>query len=127
MPKHYVILLANTKITPEHHELSAAQLLAQYFKADVKFVARSNNKTPDFVIDGVKWELKSPTGKGKHNVQHQFKAAAKQASNMVFDARRSKIHMTKLRNEVARQFKYTKAVKRLVLISKNESIIELSK
>jgi hypothetical protein len=127
MANHRVIIPTNLKPSPARYEISAATLLADYFKTDVEFVLRSNQKTPDFLIDGVKWELKSPTGTGKYNVQHQIKAAAKQSSNVVFDARRSKMHMAKIRNEVERNFKYSKAVKRLVLIDKNKSLVELSK
>ncbi|HSW99087.1 MAG TPA: hypothetical protein VLF71_04565 [Candidatus Saccharimonadales bacterium] len=79
------------------------------------------------IRNGVKWELKSPTGDGKYNVQHQIKAAAKQSANVIFDARRSKMHMAKIRNEVERQFGYTKPIKKLILIDKNKVIVELSK
>jgi hypothetical protein len=93
----------------------------------VEFVLRSNQKTPDFLIAGVKWELKSPTGTGKYNIQHQIKAAAKQSSNVVFDARRSRIHIARIRNELNHHFKHSKAVKRLILIDKNKNVVELSK
>jgi hypothetical protein len=115
MANYRVIIPTNLKPSPARYEISAATLLADYFKTDVEFVLRSNQKTPDFLIDGIKWELKSPTGTGKYNVQHQIKAAAKQSSSVVFDARRSKMHMAKIRNEVERNFKYSKTVKRLVL------------
>ena len=127
MAKHRIIIPTGLKPSTARYEISAAILLADYFGTDVEFVPRSNQKTPDFLIGGVKWEIKSPTGTGKYNVQHQIKAAAKQSGNVIFDSRRSKIHMTKLRNEVARQFKYSKAVKRLVLIDKNKTIFELSR
>lgn len=127
MAKYRVIIPVGIKPSPAHYEITAATLVANHFKADVEFILRSNQKTPDFLINGVKWELKSPTGDGKYNVQHQIKAAAKQSSNVIFDARRSKIHMTKLRNEVKRHFKYTKPVKRLILIDKNKAVVELAK
>jgi hypothetical protein len=127
MPKYRVIIPTSLKPSPSYYEVTAATLLADYFKADVEFVMRSNQKTPDFLINGVKWELKSPTGDGKYNVQHQLKAAAKQSVNVVFDARRSKMHMTKIRNEVERHFAYTKPIERLVLIGKNKAVVELSK
>lgn len=127
MAKYKVILPTILKPSPARYEVTAAQLLAEYFKADVEFIRRTNHKTPDFLISGVKWELKSPTGDGKYNVQHQIKAAAKQSSNLVFDARRSKMHMAKIRNEVQRHFRHTKPIKRLVLIEKTKKIIELSK
>ncbi len=127
MARYHVIIPTDLKPAPARYEITAATLLADYFKADVEFILRSNQKTPDFLISGVRWELKSPTGDGKYNVQHQIKAAAKQSTNMVFDARRSKMHMSKIRNEVERHFNYTKPIKRLVLIDKNKAIVELSK
>jgi hypothetical protein len=117
--KYHVIISTNLKPAPATYEITAVTLLAEHFKSDVEFVLRSNRKTPDFLINGVEWELKSPTGDGKYNVQHQIKAAAKQSANVVFDARRSKMHMTKIRNEVELNFGYTKPIKRLILIDKN--------
>lgn len=127
MAKYKVIIPVGLRPSPAYYEITAAQLVAEYFKADVEFVLRTNQKTPDFIIDAIKWELKSPTGNGKYNVQHQIKAAAKQSSNVIFDARRSKRHMTRLRNEVEHHFRHTKPVKRLILIEKSKTIVELSK
>lgn len=127
MAKYHVIIPTDLKPAPARYEITAAALLADYFKADVEFILRSNQKTPDFLINGVKWELKSPTGDGKYNVQHQIKAAAKQSANVIFDVRRSKMHMAKIRNEVERHFGYIKPIKRLILIDKNKVIVELSK
>lgn len=50
------------KSSPE--EMSAADILVDFFQANVKFVKRSTGKTPDFLIKGTYWELKSPTGSG---------------------------------------------------------------
>lgn len=127
MPKYKLIIPTGLRPSLASYELSAAELLAIHFKSDVEFIPRTNHKTPDFLIDGVKWELKSPTGSGKYNVQHQIKAAVKQSFNVIFDARRSKIRMTKLRNEVNRHFIYTNPVRRLVLVDKSKNVIELSK
>ena len=127
MPKYRIILPTNLRPSPARYELTAAQLLAEYFKTDVEFIIRSNHKTADFLIDGMRWELKSPTGTGKYNIQHQVKAAAKQSSNVIIDARRSKMHIIKLRNELKRQFTYTKPINRLILIEKDKKIIELSR
>jgi hypothetical protein len=127
MTKYKVIIPVDLKPSPARYELSAAQLLAYYFKSDVEFILRSNHKTPDFLIDDVEWELKSPTGTGKYNIQHQIKAGAKQSANIIFDARRSRMHITRIRNEVNHHFQHTKAVKRLLLIDKNKNIVGLKK
>jgi hypothetical protein len=127
MSKYKVIIPIDLKPSPAQYELSAAALLAHYFKSDVEFIPRSNHKTPDFLIKGVSWELKSPTGDGKYNIQHQIKSTAKQSCNVILDVRNSKMHMTKIRGDVQRHFKFTKAIKRLVLIDKSKRVVEISK
>jgi hypothetical protein len=115
--------------TPEKFELTAADILLGYFEYDLEFVLRKVNATPDFVINGVAWELKSPTGKGKRNVQHQFNRALKQSRNIIFDARQSKMDIRKIRNQLnyfTKKAKRSKAISRLLLINK-ESKIEVIK
>jgi hypothetical protein len=125
MAKYRVIIPIGLKPSPARYEISAAEILGGYFKADVEFVVRSNYKTPDFLIKDITWELKSPTGKGKHNIEHQMKAGTKQSGNIVLDARRSKLHISKIRNELSNQLLYRKSIKRLILIEKNKNVIEL--
>lgn len=127
MAKYKVIIPVGLKPFPARYEISAADLLANYFKADVEFIPRSNQKTPDFLMGGITWELKSPTGKGKNNIERQLQTGLKQSRNIILDARRSKIHISKIRNELNRQFKLTKSMKRLILIEKSKNIIELTK
>jgi len=38
---------------PSPTEMSAADILVDFFKADVKFIKRGTGKTPDFLIKGV--------------------------------------------------------------------------
>lgn len=127
MAKYHVIIPVDLKPSPAHYEITAAGLIANFFKADVKFVSRSNYKTPDFLIKGVTWELKSPTGNGKNNIERQLQSGLMQSKNIIFDARRSKIHISKIRNELNRQFKLTKSMKRLVLIEKNKNVMAVLK
>jgi hypothetical protein len=87
------------------------------------------NSTPDFAIDGVFWELKSPTGRGKQNIQHQLNNAIKQSENIILDARRSKIDIRKIRHQLnyfAKKAKSSKNIKKVLLINK-ESKIEVIK
>ena len=67
-----IIMPPGMKPRPEDHEIYVAGVLAVYFKADVEFIPRSNQRTPDFLIQGKVWELKSPTGTGKNNIQHFY-------------------------------------------------------
>lgn len=110
---------------PSPVEMSAADILVDFFKADVKFIKRGSGKTPDFLVKGAYWELKSPTGSGKHNIQHKIQDAANQSHNIVIDGRKSKLHPSKLRSEVQYQFNIIKKAKRLILINKSGKAVEI--
>ena len=111
---------------PTSKELSAAYILVEYFKTDLKFVVRTNGRTPDFLIDGKYWELKTPTGNGKYNLQHALRSAAGQSENIIIDARFSKIHISKIKNELSYQFRHSKNIKRLLLIDKQKNVVEIA-
>ncbi|MBQ3468043.1 hypothetical protein IJH19_00650 [Candidatus Saccharibacteria bacterium] len=85
--KYKIILPASSNTEPTEIEISAAKLLANYFRANVEFIPRTSTKTADFLIQNTVWELKSPTGKGKRNIQHQFSRAMLQSKNIIIDAR----------------------------------------
>ena len=126
--KEYSVIIPHSyKPPPSDDEISAADILVEFFKANVKFVRRSAGKTPDFLINGSYWELKSPTGSGKHNIQHKLQDAALQSCNVVLDGRKSKLHPDKLKNEVNHQFELIKKIKRLIFINKSGKAIELSR
>jgi len=128
MADYNVIIPADMKPKPEPHELSAATILAGFFEADVLFLRRIvNSKSADVLIRGTIWEIKSPTGKGKRNIQHTLSAAMKQSKCIVFDARRSKIHMAKITSELQRQFRLTASMERLLLIKKDKTVVEITR
>lgn len=108
---------------PEPQEISAVILLMKHFRSDISFISKRSSKTPDIIIGNIRWEIKSPTGKGKRNIQHQFQESLKQSVNIVFDARRSKIRIEKIRTEVTKQAKNDSRIKRLLLIEKTGKIV----
>ena len=120
-----VLIPASMHPPPRQHEIDVAIILAEQLKSDVEFVPTSNHNTPDFLINGVLWELKSPQGTGKNNIQRQLQYASHQSVNVIISANRSKMHYTKIRREVESQFKITKAVKRLLFVSKDKKVIEI--
>lgn len=58
MAKHHVIIPIDLRPSPAQYEITAAKLLGNHFKTYVEFILRSNHKTPDFLIKGVRWKLK---------------------------------------------------------------------
>ena len=119
-----VIIPSDVIPQPSDTEISAAYILSEFFDADVRFIPRANHKTPDFLIDGMKWELKSPKGTGKYNIQHCLQDALKQSTYVIIDARASKQHMEKIRHELEHQMKLTQKVDRLLLITNPEKLLK---
>ena len=86
--QYSVIIPANMYPLPSQREMSAAKLLCAYFQQNITIVIANNRKTPDFCIDGTLWELKTPTGNGKYNIQHLLHSAIQQSPNIIVDAMR---------------------------------------
>lgn len=123
MNKKSVIIPSNLLPKPADFEISAAMILARYFKHNVEFITRKSSMTPDVKIGNIEWEIKSPVGNGKHNIEHQLQRAMKQSKNIVFDARQSKIDIRKIRKDLMKQAILTRSLKRLLLIEKTGKIL----
>ena len=79
---------------PEKHELATAKYFSALGK-DIVFIAPSNIKEaykPDILMDGVGWEMKSPTGKSKRTIEKLYKHAAQQSKYIIFDLRRTNMN-----------------------------------
>ena len=122
--KYNIVIPENIYPRPNNREISAAYILAKYFKTNIEFIPRSNQRTPDFLINNLYWELKTPTGTGKYNLQHTLRSATKQSENIIIDARFSKMNISKIRNELNYQFKKSRNIKRLLLIDKQKRIVD---
>lgn len=126
MVKYKVIVQTDVLDVPRDHELSAALILANYFRADVMFLRPERKKTPDIDVDGVKWEIKSPTGNGKKTIDNNLRAAHRQSRNVVLDLRRAKLHQSKA---IARVNHYLAAgphkIQHLKVITKTQKVIDI--
>jgi len=113
-------------VFPELHELeTAAVFLAQGF--DVEFIVPSRtkgSKTPDVKIDGILWEIKSPTGSGKKTVEKQLQRAGKQSKNIILDGRRSKLEDDAFKKELHKKFALVRSIKRIIFIKKDDELID---
>lgn len=89
--KYQVILETSSKDRPRDFEISAALILAEYFSSDVMVLRPRYMKSPDLIINGEIWELKSPIGNSKNTIANNFKNARKQSTNIVIDLRRCKL------------------------------------
>lgn len=120
-----IIIPTNIKPRPERFEIEAASIVAEYLGADAVFIARDTSQTPDCKINGVEREIKSPLGKSKHTIETQLKRASKQATHVILDARRCKLHIAKIRHQLRHHGAIKKHIVRIILITKTESVEEM--
>ena len=123
--EHSVIVPSGVFPKPSKKELSAAYILSDFFETNVKFIPRDNCKTPDLLIDYTEWELKSPTGNGKRNLQHTINRAIKQSHYIIIDARFSKIHISQIESYLSNEIKRNRQIKRILVINKKKDVVEI--
>ena len=112
---------------PEKHELDTAR----YFAAlgyDIEFIPPSNIPTvhtPDIKMNGVEWEIKCPTGKGRNVISRNIKNAAKQSHHIIIDLRRISMIEDKCVLEIMRKFKHHQSIKQILVIKKDGELLEI--
>lgn len=84
-------------------------------------------KTGDFMMKGVVWEMKSPTGKSPRTMEHIFRKAAHQAHNLVIDLRRTKIPDKQAIASLTKVFDTSRSVQNLWIITKKLEIVRMRK
>ena len=125
--RYNVIVKTLPKDSPRNFEMSAALIIAEYFKSDIVFLRPIPLKSPDLNIRGEVWELKSPIGKSKNTIANNFKSARKQSINIVIDLRNCKLDE---RNAISRiKFAISKRRRRkgkVLVINKRGKVLDFS-
>lgn len=125
MKKKGIVDVSMLLVSPEKHELATANFFANLGK-DVVFIRPSNipdNHRPDFIMNGIEWEVKSPTGKSKRSIIKRYIEASFQSNNIIFDLRRSGLPEDVCVNQLEKLYKQ-KHTKRLMIITKTDKLIE---
>jgi hypothetical protein len=125
-----VLIPANIEDPPQQHEIDAARILARHYNKVVEFLRPIDGykiKTPDIVMDGHLYEIKSPVGNSKkHTVKHQFdKATAQHAYGLVFDGRRTKLTEEFIVSAIKRELRSRRRIKKVIFITKSHEVIEI--
>jgi hypothetical protein len=113
----------------KEHEMATVVLLTE-LGCNVELIPKSNLqgvRTPDVRIEGLLWEIKSPKGEGKSLMKNTVQKTCRQSCNVIVDLRRVKRYQEKCLSELNREFEYSRSLKRLKIIIKNGSIIDLVK
>lgn len=112
---------------PQAHELDTAQRLANAGHR-VRFQVPSTTKgvrTPDILLDGKPWEMKAPTGSGRHTISHQLSRASGQANRLVLDTSRTPLADVDIIDEVRRRLGPGSSLLEVLVLCKDGSIVRV--
>ena len=120
-----VIKFSGLNVWP--HEMWEADILAAHGHI-VEFIPISNNEyetTPDVLIDGEKWEIKSPQGSLK-SVERNLKKARWQSDSILFVSKRMKqIPDKAIERELRKWSNEINNIRRVKFINRRSKIVDI--
>jgi hypothetical protein len=128
--KSQVIISKSIIPPPEKHEVSAAWILARHYNCVIEFLKPLGGyrmHTPDFVMNALEWEAKSPQGEKKRTIRNNLDVAKEQSPNIVIDTRRTKLKDDWIEAELRRQINIKKRIYRIIMIDKDERVTEIQR
>lgn len=127
-PKGAVLIPADVEGVWKH-EIATAHTLAKAGYT-VEFLPAKNNddaKSPDILMDGVKWEIKAPRTDKITAVERNLKRATKQSGNIIIDSQRLHgLQDRTVQRFLVQKFKQQKTIKRLLFINRKRETIDIS-
>ena len=123
-----VFIPPNLGKPPEENEIQIAQIIAEHYNARVEFLRPIDDykrKTPDIMLNGQLWEMKSPKGKSRNTIGRQMKRGMKQSKNIIVDGRRSPLADDVIIGELRNQCVERRSIRKLIFISKKQIAIEI--
>lgn len=88
------------------HEKEIAEILSNHLKKEIRLVPKvvypQNISTPDYLIEGEKWDLKDIFGKGKNVIDGAVKKKKNQADNFVLDITKTELTIDEVDSQVRR-------------------------
>ena len=126
MKKYQIIIGEFSSDPPKRHEINAAKILLNFFKADITFLRPSFGKTPDFLINAELWELKSPKGSSKNTIGNNIHQAKRQSKNIIIDLSRCNFTKEKAIQNIGEYIKkYPKNIKKIIVITKSKEVLTI--
>lgn len=84
-------------------------------------------KTPDLIIEGILWEMKSPRTDKLSQIEKNLKRASKQSPNIIIDSQRIK-HLPdkKLQYFLCNRLQAQRSIKRLLFVNRRREVIDIN-
>ncbi|MDO5422789.1 MAG: hypothetical protein Q4F41_03570 [Eubacteriales bacterium] len=114
---------------PTKQEREVAAILSGKYGKSVQFVPQvmypQGIQTPDYLIDGERFDLKSPTGSGKNLLYGMLAKKKKQSPNFIFDITECPLSEEDIRIQIHGLYasRHTKFVEKIVVVKNGEILI----
>ena len=112
-------------ITPSKREKEVANMLGKIYGGQVNIIPRVNEpaniKTPDYIVNNQRFDLKEIEGNGKNTLDGAIKKQKRQANNFIFDITRTEMNRYEAIKQIDKIYnsKYRDWVNIIVLIDAN--------
>lgn len=115
----------------KEHERSVADLLCETLERDVYIVPRvlepKGISTPDYLIDGRRYDLKEPIGNSKNTLYNMISKKKDQADNFVFDISKCPLEFEEINRQIEESIyksSHTKFVQSIIVV-KDMKVIKI--
>jgi SPP1 gp7 family putative phage head morphogenesis protein len=122
----YTVDNHNVVFGPSENEKHVASVLVKSFGGKIELVPRVLNpqgiKTPDYIFNGEKYDLKTVVGTSKNVLYNALKGKREQAENFVFDISQNPLDVSDLQKQAELLFesKNRAFVQRIILLKDDE-------
>lgn len=112
------------------HEKEIAEILSNHLKKEVRLVPKvvfpQNISTPDYLIEGERWDLKDIFGKGNNVIDGAVKKKREQADNFVLDITKTELTIDEVDEQVRRIYssERRKWINNIKIIQNNKVVKE---
>lgn len=116
-------------VFPERYEKMTVDFLSIKLRTNITFLVPRRNKgakTVDISMDGYEWEIKCPEGRSKRTIENNLRTALKQSAYIILDTRLmdGRVPKDKRLHEIELHFERAKAIKRLLVITRDGDIVD---
>ena|GEM_PF-2011043 len=125
-----IIKPVGMKPKPDEYEERVAEVVADYFKSDVKFVECSSRRSPDVLVarTSERWEIKNIRGSSKYTIQNNLREASGQSKYVIIGLLRTNMMAERARSRVMFFLKKDlNKFKKVLMVTKSGEILEIKK
>lgn len=127
-PRRKGKIIPNGVVLETHENATVVYFTELGFDIDLIVPSRTpGQKSADFMMDGIAWEMKCPMGKSQTTIDHMFQKAVKQSGNVIIDLRNAHADEEKSLAVINKRYKQMRTCRRLKIITKTGELLEFNK